>query len=192
MAAGIEPAKERLTAARPYQHGDTTRVGAAGFEPASSCSQSTWTSRFSHTPICQHTECAGYEERPAGVEPALPPWQGSRLPLHHGRSSFHNQIVNEQVGPEGLEPSPSRVRTGHAAANTLIPRFWDGTGVPSYASPVVALRIELSAPRLSAEVGQPALDYRRSREGVGSLWRRRHSIQLIVCRQRLPTPSHIK
>lgn len=25
------------------------------------------------------------QERPAGVEPAHPPWQGSRLPLHHGR-----------------------------------------------------------------------------------------------------------
>ena len=25
-------------------------------------------------------------ERPAGVEPALPPWQGGRLPLHHGRA----------------------------------------------------------------------------------------------------------
>ena len=24
-------------------------------------------------------------ERPAGVEPAHPPWQGDRLPLHHGR-----------------------------------------------------------------------------------------------------------
>ena len=24
-------------------------------------------------------------ERPAGIEPALPPWQGGRLPLHHGR-----------------------------------------------------------------------------------------------------------
>ena len=45
---------------------------------------------------------------------------------------LHDQIVNEQVGPEGLEPSPSRLRAGHAAANTLIPRFWDGTGVPSH------------------------------------------------------------
>jgi hypothetical protein len=35
----------------------------------------------------------------------------------------HDQIVNEQVGPEGLEPSPSRLRAGHAAANTLIPHF---------------------------------------------------------------------
>ena len=25
------------------------------------------------------------KERPAGVEPARPPWQGDRLPLHHGR-----------------------------------------------------------------------------------------------------------
>src|SRR5262249_4017661 len=25
------------------------------------------------------------KERPAGVGPALPPWQGGTLPLHHGR-----------------------------------------------------------------------------------------------------------
>ena len=25
------------------------------------------------------------KKRPVGVEPTLPPWQGSRLPLHHGR-----------------------------------------------------------------------------------------------------------
>ena len=110
VAAGIEPAKGRLTVARPYQHGNTTRVSAAGFEPAFSCSQSTRTSRFSHTP----------KERPAGVEPALPPWQGSRLPLHHGRVE-HNRIVKQRVGPEGLEPSPSWLRARHAAANTLIP-----------------------------------------------------------------------
>ena len=83
--AGIEPASGRLTGVCPYQHGDTTRVGAAGFEPAFSCSQSTWTSRFSHTP----------KERPAGVEPALPPWQGSRLPLHHGCVS-PGRIVKER------------------------------------------------------------------------------------------------
>jgi hypothetical protein len=28
------------------------------------------------------------QERPAGVEPARPPWQGDRLPLHHGRFSI--------------------------------------------------------------------------------------------------------
>src|SRR6266436_1138244 len=105
-------------------------VGAAGVEPASSCSRSTWTFHLSHTPK---------NERPAGVEPALPPWQGSRLPLHHGRERIADRIVKEQstgwdsnprhritgaessplddqclsidrvslVGPEGLEPSPT-------------------------------------------------------------------------------------
>jgi hypothetical protein len=34
-------------------------------------------------PTHSHTQ-----KRPAGVEPALPPWQGSRLPLHHGRRLF--------------------------------------------------------------------------------------------------------
>src|SRR5207244_11655396 len=96
-------------------------VSAAGFEPAFSCSQSTRTSHFSHTPMMPaHGVCGLLSERPAGVEPALPPWQGSRLPLHHGRVE-HNRIVKHPVGPEGLEPSPSRLRAGHAAANTLIP-----------------------------------------------------------------------
>src|SRR5262245_65967783 len=101
-------------------------------------------------------------ERPAGVEPALPPWQGSRLPLHHGRLSITTKLSNNKstgpdsnrrhritgaeswplddqcllsVGPEGLEPSPTRLRaaTRHtalcraavcpAAANTLILYF---------------------------------------------------------------------
>ena len=112
------------------------------------------------------------KERPAGIEPALPPWQGSRLPLHHGRS-VGSRIVKDpttcsatrlgtagksatclqrfrvqrapggtrtlvaalrvrcpcrwttsawfSVGPEGLEPSPARLRAGDAAANTLVP-----------------------------------------------------------------------
>ena len=86
-------------------------------------------------------------ERPAGIEPALPPWQGSRLPLHHGRLSVTTKLSNSKstgpdsnrrhritgaeswplddqcllsVGPEGLEPSPARLRAGNAAANTLI------------------------------------------------------------------------
>jgi hypothetical protein len=90
-------------------------------------------------------------KRPAGVEPALPPWQGSRLPLHHGRdlemlncqrtkstgpesnrrcrvTSAESLPLNDQclpisVGPEGLEPSPTWLRARHAAASTLIPFF---------------------------------------------------------------------
>ena len=94
VAAGIEPAKGRLTVARPYQHGNTTRVSAAGFEPAFSCSQSTRTSHFSHTPA----------ERPAGVEPALPPWQGSRLPLHHGHTTNTTGLSNSKWDPRGSNP----------------------------------------------------------------------------------------
>ena len=105
-AAGIEPAKGRLTGACLYQHrphrnrnqGGRIRtcalklselarcqasrhpgkVGAGGFEPPISCSRSTRVSRLPHALIST-------SKHPAGVEPALPPWQGSRLPLHHGR-----------------------------------------------------------------------------------------------------------
>src|SRR5438046_1768994 len=132
------------------------------------------------------------------------------------------------VGPEGLEPSPARLRAGNAAANTLV--LWNqlarwelnprpasykdaaltaelrasasraggnrthtlriksplccrlhhdpvsrGVCVCNVRSPlvcsflsrsVVALRVELSAPWLSAEDGQPALDYRAARIGI--------------------------
>ena len=60
-----------------------------------------------------------------------------------------NQIVKEQVGPEGFEPSPRRLRAGNAAANTSVPVI----------KSLVAQRIELGAPQLSAEAGQPARDY---------------------------------
>ena len=52
------------------------RVRTAGFEPAVSCARSTRIARLSHVLK---------QERPAGVEPARPPWQGGRQPLHHGR-----------------------------------------------------------------------------------------------------------
>ena len=117
------------------------KVRTAGFEPAISCSRNTRNTRLSYVLFTQ--------ERPAGVEPALPPWQGDRLPLHHGRVVVC-RIVKEQehrerlelssphygcgilaagrpvpsiasVGPEGLEPSPGGLRVRCAAANTLIP-----------------------------------------------------------------------
>ena len=96
-AAGIEPASGRLTAAYPYQHGFHRKwkstVRTAGFEPAVSCARSTRISRLSYVL---------FWKRPAGVEPALPPWQGDRLPLHHGRASNRNQIVKDQqsTGPD--------------------------------------------------------------------------------------------
>src|SRR6185437_14099699 len=85
---------------------------------------------------------------PAGVEPARPPWQGGRLPLHHGHDR-RPRIVKEPrapggsrthvaalrgrslrrwttsaripMGPEGLEPSPNRLRAGRSAARTSVP-----------------------------------------------------------------------
>jgi hypothetical protein len=112
-------------------------VRTAGFEPAISRARGTRNARLSH--ILNN-------ERPAGIEPALPPWQGSRLPVHHGRlcvttklsmngstgpdSNRRTRITGAEswplddqclsVGPEGLEPSPARLRAGNAATNTLV------------------------------------------------------------------------
>ena len=88
-------------------------VRMAGFEPAISCSRGTRITKLSH--ILNR-------ERPAGVEPALPPWQGSRLPLHHGRF-WQNRIVKEHksTGPPcravpGLEPTSPHYECGIFAA----------------------------------------------------------------------------
>jgi hypothetical protein len=118
-------------------------------------------------------------ERPAGIEPALPPWQGSRLPLHHGRLSVTTKLSNSKstgpdsnrrhritgaeswplddqcllsVGPEGLEPSPTRLRAGNAAANTLILCFmlarWELNPRPaSYKDAALTAELRASASR---------------------------------------------
>src|SRR5438128_11044266 len=82
-------------------------VRTAGFEPAISCARGTRNPRLSH--VLKN-------ERPAGIEPALPPWQGSRLPLHHGRLC-HNQIVNEREHRAGLEPALPHYGCGVLAAS---------------------------------------------------------------------------
>ena len=127
-AAGIEPASGRLTAACLYQHrphrntesgwqdlnqrsqapracaipGFATpwQVGVAGFEPTLSCSRSRRISRLSHTP----------SKHPAGVEPALPPWQGSRL----AATSWVQRIVVElsKIESTGWDSNPRRRITG--------------------------------------------------------------------------------
>ena len=63
----------------------------------------------------------------AGVEPAPPPYEsGAPAPRRP-------MPTKSPLGSEGLEPSPARVRTGCAAANTSIPfdpnlHFADGAG----------------------------------------------------------------
>ena len=105
--AGIEPASGRLTVAFPYQHRThrITSVRTAGFEPAVSRSQGRRIARLSY--VLRQTRS---RERPAGVEPALPPWQGDRLPLHHGRL-VGSRIVKDRQST-GRESNPRRRCTG--------------------------------------------------------------------------------
>jgi hypothetical protein len=85
----------------------------AGFEPAISCSRGTRNARLSHVLILI---AAATRERPAGVEPALPPWQGGRLPPHHGRFVLAAELSNSREHQEGLEPSSPHYGCGILAA----------------------------------------------------------------------------
>jgi hypothetical protein len=65
-------------------------------------------------PSLPHAE--SIKERPAGIEPALPPWQGSTQPLHHGRLRVINPIVKKREHRAGLEPAYPRYEGGVLAA----------------------------------------------------------------------------
>ncbi len=160
-------------------------VGVAGLEPAVSCSRSRRISHLSHTP----RKC------PTGVEPARSPWQGERLPLHHGHCD-RRRIVKEtqstgwgsnprhrltravsclldhqcmpRVGPEGLEPSPAWLRARCAAANTLVPTIANSRPGRSRTS-----IFRLSAERSAAELQAVIADCRSSTLLPG--WGRRDS-----------------
>ena len=45
------------------------------------------------------------EKCPAGVEPAHPPWQSGRLPLHHGHTSLSPNCQRDREHRVGLEPT---------------------------------------------------------------------------------------
>ena len=53
-------------------------------------------------------------EHRVGVEPTLPRYEGGVL-------AAKRPVRFSSVGPDGLEPSPARLRAECAAANTLIP-----------------------------------------------------------------------
>ena len=87
-------------------------IGMAGFEPALSCSRSRRISQAFPRPelyVRVTSKC------PAGVEPALPPWQGSRLPLHHGHVRQH-RLVKEAGHRVGFEPTSPPHEGGVLAA----------------------------------------------------------------------------
>lgn len=74
------------------------QVRTAGFEPAISCARDHPAGGARRNPRLSHVL---KDERPAGIEPALPPWQGSRLPLHHGRLSVTTKLsTSESTGPD--------------------------------------------------------------------------------------------
>ena len=55
------------------------------------------------------------------VEPALPPWQGDRLPLHHGRFEFHSDCqIATKVGFRASHKSVKHSRPSVPASNSLI------------------------------------------------------------------------
>jgi hypothetical protein len=99
-AAGIEPASPRLTAECSYQHEPhRIRTGALLVPNQADCQA------FPHPgPKC-----------PAGVEPAHPPWQGGRLPLHHG---------HEEPTPDCQRRAPGGTRTHVAALRKRCPCRW--------------------------------------------------------------------
>ena len=83
------PARDRPHRLTPPSGG----VSVVGFEPTFSWPRTRRIPKLSHTLSRSSRIDIGLssrittrtEKRPAGVEPALPPWQGGRLPLHHGR-----------------------------------------------------------------------------------------------------------
>ncbi len=149
-AAGIEPASSRLTAGRSYQHelhrNHDRRIRQSGWPDSNRRSPAPEAGGFPDFPTSRVVSIT--EKCPAGVEPARPPWRGGRLPLHHGHLR-RPRIVKEPrapggtrtrvaalcgrslrrwttsacigMGPEGLEPSPNRLRAGRSAARTSVP-----------------------------------------------------------------------
>jgi hypothetical protein len=99
-AAGIEPATGRLTVAFPYQHG-THRNNKSGRLDLNQRSRAPEARAVFPGNTGQTFPRPELKERPAGIEPALPPWQDSTLPLHHGRYSVTTRLSeSESTGPD--------------------------------------------------------------------------------------------
>ncbi len=71
--------------------------------------------------LCE-PNCQRSSEHRAGLEPASPLYES-------GVFAARRPVLCLSVGPEGLEPSPRRLRAGDAAANTSVPSFRFVVGV---------------------------------------------------------------
>ena len=101
--AGLEPAASAFRARRHYQQ-QLPRIREGGFEPAVSRTRGRRIPAFPRPAIVIPPEC------PAGVEPARPPWQGGRLPLHHGHEC-RRRIVKDAESTR-WDSNPRRRGTG--------------------------------------------------------------------------------
>jgi hypothetical protein len=138
-AAGIEPASGRLTAAYPYQHGSHRKISRRGWSRTSIFVLP----KHADFPSLPHAEemSAQRELNPlfrpgkaAGCRYIMGACVTTKLSTsestgpdsnrRHRITGAESWPLDDQcllsVGPEGLEPSPARLRAGNAAANTLI------------------------------------------------------------------------
>ncbi len=67
---------------------------------------------------------------PAGIEPALPPWQGSRLPLQHGHACRYQIVKDCREHRVGLEPTSPHYGCGVLAAGRPVPPFATNRDAP--------------------------------------------------------------
>ena len=98
---------------------------------------------------CRTTKLSKIQEHREGLEPSSPHYEC-------GVFAAGSPVLVFQVGLEGLEPSPNRLRAGHAATNTSVPSIesarWESNPRPaSYKD--AALTTELRASSASRAGG---------------------------------------
>ena len=97
---------------------DSVEVASTGIEPANSRS-AVWRSPLEQcVGFCR---CARLPERPAGVEPAHPPWQGDRQPLHHGRVGWKPNCQRAKSTGRDSNPRRRTRESGIFAARRPVP-----------------------------------------------------------------------
>jgi hypothetical protein len=102
---------------------------------------------------------------PAGVEPARPPWQGGRLPLHHGHDPHRSNC--QRAESTEWDSNPRRRITG-AVSSPLDDRCLHRNGTGGARTLTTRLRAGCSAARTSIPINIASRP-RRSRTFVARL-----------------------
>ena len=129
------------TSHRSFERNSPVGSGKSG-SPESNRLDCLWNSCITSMRVCKPLSLGAVTVRPAGIEPTPPPWQGSTLPLHHGRFSQYRWLGSNQrpspyegdvfptqlhrrsrqlhlsknptVSPAGIEPAASSFARWHA------------------------------------------------------------------------------